>query len=83
MQEAPFAAVRQGLLDLGFVMRVEPGLVRFEHPGTNSWYVFRPHADDEPVNLPNLVGLRHNLDVKGLVPREQFEEWLRARLIAG
>jgi hypothetical protein len=84
MLQASFAVLRQILLDLGFTTHVEPGVyVRFDHAPSDTWFVFRPHKDEEAVNLPNLVGVRRILDEKGLLAREQFEELLRTRLIAG
>ena len=84
MLQATFAVLRQILLDLGFTMRVEPGVfVRFDHADSDTWFVFRPHEDDEAVNAPNLAGVRRILDEKGLLPSKQFEELLRQRVVAG
>jgi len=84
MLQATFAVLRQILLDLGFTQRTEPGVyVRFDHAESSTWFVFRPLKDEEEVNVPNLVAVRRILDEKGLLPREQFEELLRQRLIAG
>jgi hypothetical protein len=82
--QATFAVLRQILLDLGFTMHVQPGVwVRFDHAGSNTWFLFRAHQDDEAVNLPNLVAVRRILDEKGLLGREQFEERLRTQVSAG
>jgi hypothetical protein len=84
MLQATFSVSRQILLDLGFTVRVEPGtFVRFDHARSNTVFVFRPHLDDEAVNLPNLVGARRILDEKGLLPAKEFEELLRQRLSVG
>jgi hypothetical protein len=83
MLKATFGVLQQILLDLGFSMRAEPTFVRFDHPASDSWFLFPPYTSDEEVNARNLVGVRHMLDAKGLMPRERFEELLRERLIAG
>ncbi len=84
MLQATFGVLRQVLLELGFTVEAGPGdQVRFDHAVSDTWFIFRNHKDDEPVNLPNLVAVRKILDEKGLLSREQFEERLRSRLIAG
>lgn len=84
MLQATFAVLRQILLELGFTMQTGAGgEVRFDHPPSGTWFVFRSQKDDEAVNLPNLVAVRRILDEKGLLPREQFEARLRTRVIAG
>jgi hypothetical protein len=83
MLRATFGVLQQILLDLGFTMRAEATFIRFDHAGSNTWFLFPPHTSDEEVNARNLVGVRHILDTKGLLSRERFEELLRERLIAG
>ncbi len=67
---------------------VDRGLVllrwrlRLACPGERSAAILAP-TNDEEVSARKLVGVRHRLDSKGLLPRERFEELLRERLIAG
>jgi hypothetical protein len=84
MLHANFAVLRQILLDLGFTIHVEPGaFVRFDRADADTWFVFRPHQDNEAVNLPNLRAVQRVLDEKGVLPSKQFEELLHQRVIAG
>ena len=83
MLQATFSVLRQILLDLGFTMQVDPKYVRFEHADTRTWFLYPPYADDEAVNPGDLVAARHILDARGFMSREEFEELLRQKLIAG
>jgi hypothetical protein len=84
MLRATFGVLRQLLLDLGFTMHEAPeDQVRFDHVESNTWFIFHRLKDDDEVNLPNLVAVRRILDEKGLMTRNEFEERLRSRVIAG
>jgi hypothetical protein len=83
MLQATFGALRQVLLDLGFTMRADPKYIRFDHAPTKTWFLYPPYAEDDEVAPGDLVGARRVLDERGLVSREQFEEALRRRPVAG
>jgi hypothetical protein len=83
MLKAKFAVLRDILLSLGFTMQVDAKRIRFDHPETKTWFLYPPYTDDEEVYAGDLVAARHLLDMKGFMPREQFEELLRQKLVAG
>ena len=83
MLRAKFATLRHLLHDLGFTMQTDASRVRFDHAQTKTWFLYPPHADDDEVSPADLVGARYVLDMKGLLPRDQFEEQLRRKLVAG
>jgi hypothetical protein len=82
--QATVAVLRQILLELGFTMHVQASdHDRFDHRESGTWFDFRNHKDEEAVNVSHLVVVRRILDEKRLLARDQFEERLRSRLIAG
>ena len=83
MLRAKFATLRQLFWDLGFTMQADARRVRFDHAETKTWFLYPPYADDEDVTAGDLVAARYMLDMKGFLPRERFEEWLREKLVAG
>jgi hypothetical protein len=83
MLQATFGVLRQVLLDLGFTMRADPKYIRFDHAPTKTWFLYPPYSEAEDVAPGDLVAARRILDERGLMAREQFEELLRQRLIAG
>ncbi len=83
MPPAKFAALSRLLIDLGFTMRVDPTFIRFDNTEANAWFLFPPYDEDEEVMISDLVGTRYALDMKGFLPRDQFEERLRRNLVAG
>ena len=83
MLRAKFATLRHILQDLGFTMQADEKRVRFDHAPSKTWFLYRPFADDEEVPPIDLVAARYMLDMKGLLPRDEFEEQLRRNLVAG
>jgi hypothetical protein len=83
MMRAKFGVLRQILLDLGFTMQTNPRSVRFDHEATKTWFLYPPYTESQDVSQGDLVGTRYILDQREFLPREQFEELLRERLIAG
>jgi hypothetical protein len=76
---ATFGVVKRILLDLGFTMHAEHDRVRFDHPASDTWFVFKPARDDEAVFVGYLVGVRRLLDARGLMDAGRFEELLNQR----
>jgi hypothetical protein len=83
MRETTFGVLRQILLDLGFTMRADPKFIRFDHAASQTWFLYPPYRDEEPVNPGDIVAARRILDERGFMPRERFEELLRQNPIAG
>jgi hypothetical protein len=84
MPQVTLAALQQILLGLGFTMRRVPGSrIWFDHADSNSRILLPPFADDELVDLGNLVGIRRLLDERGLMDRDRFDELLRERAAVG
>lgn len=82
MLRVKFATFRHLLRDLGFTMQADAKRMRFDHAPTNTWFLYPPHADDDEVSTADLVAARYVLDMKGLLPRDEFEEQLRRKLVA-
>ena len=83
MLRAKFATLRQLFFDLGFTMQTDARRVRFDHTETKTWFLYPPYAADDEVSAGDLVAARYMLDMKGFLPRDQFEEQLRRNLVAG
>jgi hypothetical protein len=83
MLRAKFSTLRHILEDLGFTMQANEKRVRFDHAPSKTWFLYPPHEDDKEVSPADLVAARYMLDMKGLLPRDEFEEQLRQRLVAG
>ena len=73
-----FAALRHLLLDLDFVEKTTPGsYLIFEHAASGTVLVFRPYRSQEKVSLPDLVSVRAQLDERGVLAADAFENLLR------
>jgi hypothetical protein len=84
MGEPTFASLDQLLVRLGFTKRVVPGVrVVFERPGTEEWIALRPYRDDDAVEPAGLGAVRSQLDAWGLMGRDEFDEQMRQRSLAG
>lgn len=81
--KAKFAVLRQILLDLGFQMRAGPDFIRFDHPVSKSWFLYPLYADNEEVTVAELAAARYSLDMKGFLSRQEFEDLLRQKVVAG
>jgi hypothetical protein len=78
-----FAALKKVLLGLGFEEKESPGPgVVFRHAGSDALVILHPYKANEVVDLAEIVGIRRLLDEKGVIPREEFDELLRARSLA-
>jgi hypothetical protein len=72
----PFAQLRRLLTDLSFTTsRKEKGW-RFEHPASETVFLFRPYRPDENVTVQDLVTTRTHLEWRGLLNAEAFENLL-------
>ena len=79
-----FAALRKLLLDLGFVETTMeetpithvPAIV-FGHAGSGAVFVLRKYQPQDRVSMMDLVGVRTDLDWRGLLTEERFDAALR------
>ena len=72
-----YRALRQFLLDLGFVETPLPKAhVQFKHPPSGTLLVFRAPLPEEPVPQATLVVIRKMLVENGLMERPALEERL-------
>jgi hypothetical protein len=84
MISVTFNTFRRALLDLGLEMSEVPGpYYRFHHPGSGTVLLYRHYGDEERVNQGDIVGARRLLDERGVIAREELEELLRQRSLAG
>lgn len=80
----PFSDLREVLLGLGFVMTVLPtGHLRFTQPEARVRLYLPAFTEDEFVDEATLLGVAVNLDERGILPRDRFEDLLRQRSLAG
>jgi len=73
----PFSALRRVLLDLEFAERIgrTSGIV-FEHAPSDTIFIFRRYADNEKVNWADVATVRKQLDYRGLLPADSFDNLL-------
>jgi hypothetical protein len=84
MINCTFSELKKILLDLGYEMKVAPGKAFvFEHEPAHSRLYLEPFADSDKVDTTTLAIVAHNLDVRGILPRDQFYDLLRQRSLAG
>jgi predicted RNA binding protein YcfA (HicA-like mRNA interferase family) len=84
MSSAPFANLEQLLLRLGFARISVPGShLLFEHTGADVRVLLRPYGPEEQVDAAALAYVRRTLDAWGILDKEQFEDQLRQRSLAG
>ncbi len=76
--DVPFAKLRSLLLDMGFQERVVEGkYLGFYHPDSDTIFTFHLYAPQDLVTNMDLVGVRSQLDWRGLLGREAFDTALR------
>jgi hypothetical protein len=74
----PFAKLRQLLLDLGFSARVIDGKYHgFTHAESGCFFAFPLYRPQERVSNYDLVGVRSELDWRGLLSEEAFDAAMR------
>jgi hypothetical protein len=72
-----FTQLRHLLDDLGFSeVRQEAGW-RFEHDPSETVFLFRPYRPGDPVYEHDLLLVRSQLDWRGLMPADQFDDSLK------
>jgi predicted RNA binding protein YcfA (HicA-like mRNA interferase family) len=78
ISDVPYATLRKLLLDLGFVEKIVPGShIIFGHAASKTVFVFRLYQPKDKVNLMDLVGVRKQLDWRGLLSEHAFDASLR------
>jgi hypothetical protein len=84
LRDVPFAALRDLLLELGFAEQTVPKSaetpvpgVAFHHAASDCFFVFRPYRPQDRVSLTDLVGVRSQLDWRGLLTEQAFDAALR------
>ena len=71
-----YARLRRFLLDLGFTEVPHARGHRFEHPPSNTIFLFRPYKMREKVHMPDMFIVKSQLDWRGLVPADAFDDSL-------
>jgi hypothetical protein len=69
-----FGQLRRLLLDLRFTERRQDTYCRFEHPESDTVFLFRPYALDDKVSMQDLAATRTHLDWRGLLSSQAFED---------
>jgi hypothetical protein len=78
LNDLPFAKLRRLLLDLGFTERVIDGkYFGFTHAESGCFFAFPLYDPQERVSNSDLVGVRSQLDWRGLLGEEAFDAALR------
>jgi hypothetical protein len=74
----PFAKLRRLLLDLGFSERmIDDKYLGFTHAESGCFFAFPLYRPHERVSNTDLVGVRSQLDWRGLLSEEAFDAALR------
>jgi len=71
-----FAQLRRLLLDLHFNETKTDTAWRFEHPESDTVFLFRPYASDHSVTMQDLAATRTHLDWRGLLSATVFDDSL-------
>jgi len=71
-----FAQLQRFLEQLGFSEGHDPQGWRFEHPSSNTVFLFRPYRPTDRVYEHDLFLVRSQLDGRGLMAEEAFHESL-------
>jgi hypothetical protein len=74
----PFAKLRRLLLDLGFTERVIDGkYLGFSLAPSKCFFAFRMYRPQDNVTNTDLLGVRSQLDWRGLLNEQAFDAALR------
>ena len=72
-----FAELRQLLVDLGFtVSKSGKGWV-FEHPPSETWFMYRPYRLRERITPVDLDATRKQLDWRDVLDEKTFDDRLK------
>jgi len=69
-----FAQLRHLLLDLDFTECRQDAYWRFEHPESDTVFLFRPYTLAENVTQQDLAATRTHLDWRGLLSSDAFDD---------
>lgn len=83
MSNPTFGDLRKALLEIGFQMTAAASHVLFEHGPARARLILQPFEEAERVDAATLAVVRRNLDERGILGRDRFEDWLRQRSLAG
>jgi hypothetical protein len=72
-----FAELRQLLVDLGFTVSKRGKFWFFEHPASGTILPYRPYRSRERVTLRDVNSTRFQLDWRGLLTPEAFDDRLK------
>lgn len=82
--DLPFSDLRRLLLDLGFEERTIPPTsevpvpgIAFRHAASDSFLAFRAYRPRDKVSALDIIGVRKQLDLQGLLSAEAFDASLR------
>ncbi len=78
LNDLPFSKLRRLLLDLGFDERVIDGkYLGFKHADSGCFFAFPLYGPQERVSNTDLLGVRSQLNWRGLLSEEAFDAALR------
>jgi hypothetical protein len=72
-----FAELRQLLEDLGFSVSKRGKGWFFEHPPSETWFMYRPYRAREKVTVGDLHMTRKQLDWRDMLSEQAFDDRLR------
>jgi hypothetical protein len=73
-----FSHLRRFLLDLDFSERTgSSAQIIFEHRPSDTLFIFRPYDANEKVHWPDVISVRKQLDERGLLAADSFDQILR------
>ncbi len=72
-----FAALRQLLVGLGFTVSKRGKFWRFEHPSSETWFMYRPYRAREKVTVGDLHMTRKQLDWRDVLSEQAFDDRLK------
>jgi hypothetical protein len=71
-----FGQLRRLLLDLRFTETRKDDYIRFEHPKSDTVFLFRSYAPNDNVTVQDLATTRTHLDWRGLLSANAFDDSL-------
>jgi hypothetical protein len=77
LSQISFAQLRRFLIDLGFSEVPDKRGHRLEHSSSNTILLFRPYRPRDKVHMPDLVRIKSQLDWRGLVSADAFDDSLQ------